>query len=211
MRYKILPFITVVMLGLGVIGCEKAEQTAEPTTQPAQPEVTEPAPPPAAESPQQQEKEGEVMATLEVTSPSFTHEGAIPLEFTCDGADVSPALSWTAGPEGTQSYALIMDDPDAPRGTWVHWVVWNIPQPSLVDAIPAREALDDGTMQGMNSWPKRGYGGPCPPSGTHRYYFKVYALDATLDLPASTNKEALLKAMEGHILAQGELMGTYQR
>ena len=201
MRFMILPFMTIVAVGLGVVGCEQAEQTAEPTTQPAQP--------PADETPQQ--KEGEVMAQLQVTSPSFVHEGAIPLEFTCDGADVSPALSWTAGPEGTASYALIMDDPDAPRGTWVHWVVWNIPQPSLVDAIPAQEALDDGTMQGMNSWPKRGYGGPCPPSGTHRYYFKVYALDATLDLPASTNKDALLKAMKGHILAQGELMGTYKR
>jgi Raf kinase inhibitor-like YbhB/YbcL family protein len=204
----ILPFMTIVAVGLGVAGCEQAEQTAEPT---AQPEVTEPAQPPADETSQPQEKEGEVMATLQVTSPSFAHEGAIPLEFTCDGADVSPALSWTAGPEGTQSYALIMDDPDAPRGTWVHWVAWNIPRPSLVDAIPAQEALDDGTMQGMNSWPKCGYGGPCPPSGTHRYYFKVYALDATLDLPPSTNKEALLKAMEGHVLAEGELMGTYQR
>jgi len=200
MRFMSLPFMTIVAVGLGVAGCEQAEQTTEPAGQPA---------PPAAETPQQ--KEGEVMAQLQVTSPSFAHEGAIPLEFTCDGADVSPALSWTAGPDSTASYALIMDDPDAPGRTWVHWVVWNIPQPSLVDAIPAQETLDDGTMQGMNSWPKRGYGGPCPPSGTHRYYFKVYALDAKLDLPSATNKEALLKAMEGHILAEGELMGTYQR
>ena len=201
MRFMIIPFMTIVALGLGVAGCEKTEQTTEPTGQPAQPQAD-------ATS---QQKEGEVMAKLQVTSPSFAHEGAIPLEFTCDGADVSPALSWTDGPDGTASYALIMDDPDAPRGTWVHWVAWNIPNPSLVDAIPAQETLDDGTMQGMNSWPRLGYGGPCPPSGSHRYYFKVYALDAKLDLPPATNKEALLKAMEGHILAQGELMGTYQR
>ncbi|MDY7109994.1 MAG: YbhB/YbcL family Raf kinase inhibitor-like protein [Planctomycetota bacterium] len=207
MRYRMLPFMTIVAAGL--CGCEQAgTDEPQPATQPAAP--AEPAASEPAQTPER--KEGEVMATLEVTSPSFAHEGPIPMEFTCDGADVSPALSWTAGPDGTAGYALIMDDPDAPREEpWVHWVAWNIPEPSLVDAIPARETLDDGMRQGMNTWPKLGYRGPCPPGGTHRYYFKVYALDTTLDLPSSTDKDALFQAMEGHILAEGVLMGTYQR
>jgi Raf kinase inhibitor-like YbhB/YbcL family protein len=151
------------------------------------------------------------MASLDVTSIAFTHEGEIPREFTCDGADVSPPLEWAEGPEGTASYALIMDDPDAPGRTWVHWVAWNIPEPRLTDGIPPRDLLDDGLAQGTNSWTRIGYGGPCPPSGTHRYFFKVYALDSTLSLPATTRKEDLLQAMDGHILAQGELMGRYER
>lgn len=152
------------------------------------------------------------MAELTVKSSAFEHEGPIPREYTCDGADVSPPLSWDDGPAGTQCYALIMDDPDAPGPQpWVHWVAWNIPGPALVDVIPKQATMDDGMMQGMNSWPKVGYGGPCPPSGTHRYYFKVYALDTDLDLGSATTKEMLLAAMANHILAQGELMGTYQR
>jgi Raf kinase inhibitor-like YbhB/YbcL family protein len=213
MRYRMLPFTAIVAAGL--CGCEPAgTEDAGPTSRPAPPQAAEPEREPAAEAPAETpaSKEDETMATLEVTSPSFAHEAAIPMEFTCDGADVSPAMSWTAGPEGTQSYALIMDDPDAPRAEpWVHWVMWNIPQPGLVDAIPAQETLEDGTRQGMNTWPKCGYGGPCPPSGTHRYYFKIYALDTTLDLPSSTDKKTLLKAMDGHILAEGVLMGTYKR
>ncbi len=154
---------------------------------------------------------GTAATTLEVTSTEFVHLGSIPAKYTCEGEDESPPLQWSEGPEGTASYALIMDDPDAPRGTWVHWVAWNIPRPGLIDAISAQEKLDDGTMQGMNSWPKLGYGGPCPPSGTHRYFFKIYALDTTLNLPATTDKQALLAAMEGHILGQGELIGVYAR
>lgn len=146
--------------------------------------------------------------TISVTSPAFQHEASIPSKYTCDGEDVSPPLEWSPGPQGTKSYTLIMDDPDAPRGTWVHWVAWNISGTTLPPAIKP-QATD--IAQGTNSWPKSGYGGPCPPSGTHRYFFKVYALDSQLDLAPETTKEALLKAMQSHILAQGELMGTYAR
>ncbi|MCH8164750.1 MAG: YbhB/YbcL family Raf kinase inhibitor-like protein [Planctomycetes bacterium] len=146
--------------------------------------------------------------TIDVTSSAFEHEGSIPSKYTCDGEDVSPPLTWSTGPQRTSSYALIMDDPDAPGQTWVHWVAWNIPGTSLPEAVKP-DATD--IAQGMNSWPRTGYGGPCPPSGTHRYFFKVYALDTRLDLPAKTTKQALLDAMDGHILAQGELMGTYAR
>jgi len=144
---------------------------------------------------------GDDAMALQVTSTAFEHESDIPAQFTCEGDDVAPPLAWTAGPDGTRSYALIMDDPDAPGGTWVHWVAWNIKRTSL----PAAAA------EGMNSWKRTGYGGPCPPSGTHRYYFKVYALDAELSLDATTTKGELLRAMEGHILAQGQLMGRYRR
>ncbi len=218
MHYQKFRIALGIVISLAAFGCgekEPAEGPAGDSTEAAE-LVKEPAAEPIEEmttSPADAAEESGVgeMATLEVTSAQFEHEAAIPLEYACDGAEVSPPLEWSAGPEGTQSYALIMDDPDAPRGTWVHWVVWNIPQPSLVDVIPAREKLDDGTMQGMNSWPKLGYGGPCPPSGTHRYFFKIYALDISLDLPSETTKEDLLRVMEGHILAQGELMGTYAR
>ncbi len=117
-------------------------------------------------------------------------------------------MKWSAGPQRTSSYALIMDDPDAPGQTWVHWVAWNIPGTGLPEAV-----IPDTTdiAQGMNSRPRTGYGGPCPLSGTHRYFFKVYVLDTQLDLGAKTTKQALLVAMDGHILAQGELMGTYER
>jgi Raf kinase inhibitor-like YbhB/YbcL family protein len=147
---------------------------------------------------------------LEVTSAAFAHEGDIPAKHTCDGDDVSPPLAWTPGPAGTLSYALVMDDPDAPGGTWVHWVVWNIAAPSLPEAL-GRDVM--APAQGTTSWRRVGYGGPCPPppTGTHRYYFKVYALDTILDLSAVTSKDGLLEAMAGHVLGQGELMGRYRR
>ena len=146
---------------------------------------------------------------MNVTSPAFEHAKPIPSKYTCEGDDVSPPLAWTTGPEGTVGYALIMDDPDAPRGTWVHWVAWNIHATSLPENVSALESAS--FSQGQNSWPKPGYGGPCPPSGTHRYYFKLYALGRDLDLGPETDKDALTSAMEGHILDQGELMGTYAR
>ena len=154
----------------------------------------------------------EATSDFQLTSPAFAHEDAIPGKYTCDGDDTSPALAWTKPPAGTESFALIMDDPDAPGGTWVHWVLYNIPADvrKLAEAFPADAELSDGSRNGKNSWPKSGYGGPCPPSGTHRYYFKLYTLDTMLDLAAGANKAQLLKAMEGHILAQTELMGTYQ-
>ncbi|MGC9398942.1 MAG: YbhB/YbcL family Raf kinase inhibitor-like protein [Anaerolineae bacterium] len=150
---------------------------------------------------------------FELTSTAFEHEDAIPTKYTCDGEDISPPLAWTEPPEDTESFALICDDPDAPMGTWVHWVLYNIPADArgLPEGVPARENLDDGSLHGKNSWGRRDYGGPCPPGGTHRYFFKLYALDTTLDLGSGASKKQLLNAMEGHVLAQAELMGTYRR
>jgi len=151
---------------------------------------------------------------FQLTSSAFGAGQAIPAKYTCTGQDVSPPLSWTDPPPGTQSLALIMDDPDAPAGVWVHWVIYNLPVTSrgLPEAVPARQPeLPDGSRQGVNSWNRSGYGGPCPPSGTHRYVFKLYALDTVLSLPAVASKAQLLNAMQGHILAQAELMGTYAK
>lgn len=156
----------------------------------------------------------ESLPKLTVTSPAFTHEAMIPSKYTCDAADVSPEISWEGAPEGAKSFVLISDDPDAPMGTWVHWVMYNIPKDvaKLPEAVPKKETLEDGTLQGVSSFNDIGYGGPCPPSGTHRYYFKVYAVDVALDLdPKGTNKDKVLKAIEGHVLAYGELMGKYKR
>jgi len=151
--------------------------------------------------------------TMELKSPAFAHGAPIPLEYTCDGKDISPPLSFTGTAPGTRSLALIADDPDAPVGTWIHWVAWNIPAGagSLPANLPKKEALQDGTRQGINDFQSAGYGGPCPPSGTHRYFFRLYALDVTLDLPATTIRKDLDRAMRGHILAQAELLGTYSR
>ncbi len=150
---------------------------------------------------------------IKVTSSAFKEGGMIPAKYTCDGADVSPPLQWDAVHEGTQSVALICDDPDAPMGTWVHWVLFNLPgtTSSLAEKVPTDKTLASGAKQGTNDFRKIGYGGPCPPGGTHRYFFKIYALDTQLDLPAGADKARLLKAMQGHILAQGELMGKYKR
>ncbi|RMF57675.1 MAG: YbhB/YbcL family Raf kinase inhibitor-like protein [Calditrichaeota bacterium] len=150
---------------------------------------------------------------IKVTSSAFEEGGLIPSKYTCDGADVSPPLSWTAGPKGTQSFALICDDPDAPMGTWVHWVMFNLPADtlSLDEAVPREKVLPTGAKQGTNDFRRIGYGGPCPPSGTHRYFFKLYALDSTLEAEPGITKAQLLEAMEGHILAEGRLMGKYSR
>jgi Raf kinase inhibitor-like YbhB/YbcL family protein len=150
---------------------------------------------------------------FELTSAAFAPGEPIPPKYTCDGDDVSPPLEWTDPPAGTQSLALICDDPDAPAGTWVHWVLFNLPAEAraLPEAVPAVADLPDGSRHGNNSWRRVGYGGPCPPSGTHRYFFKLYALDTALDLAAGASKKELLGAMEGHVLAQAELMGTYSR
>jgi Raf kinase inhibitor-like YbhB/YbcL family protein len=148
---------------------------------------------------------------FEISSPAFKKGQPIPAKFSCDGNDVSPALVWTDPLAGTQSFALIMDDPDAPMGTWVHWVIFNIPASTrgLTESMPTDPKLSDGSLQGKTSAGSNGYHGPCPPSGTHRYFFKLYALDTMLPLYADTDKKGLLKAMEGHILANVELMGTF--
>jgi Raf kinase inhibitor-like YbhB/YbcL family protein len=150
---------------------------------------------------------------IKITSSAFEEGGMIPKRYTCDGEDVSPPLAWTAVPHGTKSLALICDDPDAPMGTWVHWVLFNIPADTgqFPANLPTDKVLESGARHGVNDFRKSGYGGPCPPSGTHRYYFKLYALDTQLDLGPGATKAQLMDAMEGHILAQGQLMGRYKR
>jgi len=150
---------------------------------------------------------------IKVKSEAFEEGGMIPKKYTCDGEDASPPLSWTGVPEGTKALALICDDPDAPVGTWVHWVIFNIPPDTtgLSENIPPERVLESGARQGRNDFGNIGYGGPCPPRGTHRYYFKLYALDKKVDLEPGATKDGLLKAMEGHILAEGRLMGRYKR
>ncbi len=154
---------------------------------------------------------------ISLTSPVFTHKGAIPSNYTCQGNDISPALKWSGLPNGTKSIALIVDDPDAPdpaapKRVWVHWVLYNIPPSAtgLAEAVSAT-TLPAGSREGKNDWERTGYGGPCPPIGQHRYFHKLYALDAVLPELKQPTKAELLKAMEGHILAQAELIGTYQK
>lgn len=150
---------------------------------------------------------------ITVKSPEFGYGDFIPVKYTCDGEDVSPPLEWTNVPEGTKSFVLICDDPDAPLGIWDHWILFNIPPDvrKLEAGIKPLEKLENGAVHGKNSWGKLGYGGPCPPSGTHRYFFKLYALDTTLDLKPGATKKEVLKKMEGHIIGYGELMGKYKR
>ena len=156
------------------------------------------------------------MALL-LRSPAFTHNGAIPQHYTCQGADESPPLSWSGLPAGTKSVALIVDDPDAPdpaapQLTWVHWVLYNIPPTAtgLNEAVKPN-ALPAGTREGLNDWKRTGYGGPCPPIGRHRYFHKLYALDTVLPDLKPPTKAALERAMKGHILEKTELIGTYRK
>jgi Raf kinase inhibitor-like YbhB/YbcL family protein len=150
---------------------------------------------------------------IKVSSEAFEEGGMIPAKYTCDEDDISTPLAWDSIPEGTKTLALICDDPDAPMGTWVHWVLFNLPVDISVlpENVPPERELESGAKQGTNDFGRIGYGGPCPPGGTHRYYFKLYALDAELDLEAGAKKTQLLEAMEGHILAEGHLMGRYSR
>ena len=145
------------------------------------------------------------MRELMIKSSAFANNGSIPTKYTCDGEDVNPPLNIEGIPQETQSLALTVDDPDAPMGTWDHWVVWNI--------SPSNEIKENTTpgVQGVNDFRKHSYGGPCPPSGTHRYFFKVYALDTKLNLSPNSRKKELEKAMQGHILAKGETIGRYSR
>ena len=212
-----MPPILVMVSVLSACGAPQAADEPAATTQP-------PAGPyslatPAAEraaletaGPASAEESDEAMA-LTLTSIGFDAEGAIPPKYSCDGEDISPALAWSDPPPGTLSFGLILDDPDAPGGTWVHWVLFNIPATAraLPEAVPPDTILADGSVHGTSSFNSLGYGGPCPPGGTHRYYFKLYALDAILDLEPAANKADLEAAMENHILARAELMGTYGR
>jgi len=157
---------------------------------------------------------------LLLTSSAFTHEGMIPSLYTCEGKDLSPEISWANPPKGTKSFVLIVDDPDAPdpdapKMTWVHWIVYDIPP--TVSSFPKAQgnennpALPNGAKQGITDFRRLGYGGPCPPIGTHRYFFKLYALDATLGLPPGQTKADVEKAMQGHVLEQATLMGKYKK
>jgi Raf kinase inhibitor-like YbhB/YbcL family protein len=181
--------LTMMMLAITVSGCQRRKK------------------------PTSVRQEGSQEMTIALSSSTFEEGGTIPPKYTCDGEDMSPPLKWEGIPEGTRSIALISDDPDAPMGTWVHWVMWNIPPEArgLPEHVPPDPQLPDGSHQGITDFGRPGYGGPCPPSGTHRYYFKVYALGTTLDLPTSARKADLLKAVEGHVLAEGQLMGRYSR
>ncbi len=211
-HYLIL--ILFCCLALVAVGCAPAPEPAEEPAPVMEEEVVveevipTDTPLPPTEEPVAEEKEEEVPAMVEMTltSPAFVQDEAIPLQFSCDGDDISPELAWAGIPEGAASLVLILDDPDAPVGTWDHWLLFDMP--------PDLEGLPQGGTAGTdgnNSWNRTGYGGPCPPGGTHRYFFKLYALDTILDLPAGTAKAALEAAMEGHILGQVELMGTYTR
>jgi Raf kinase inhibitor-like YbhB/YbcL family protein len=186
-------FAFVVLLAFVFSACGKTEKPPEKT--------------------EQAEKRATGMA-LSISSTAFKDSSTVPKKYTCDGQDVSPPLAWTGVPLKARSLALICDDPDAPMGTWVHWVLWGLPPstPSLPEGLPKDATLPGNIMQGMNSGQQVGYQGPCPPPGkAHRYFFKLYALDAELNISGKVNKTILEEAMKGHILAQGQLMGTYGR
>lgn len=148
------------------------------------------------------------MGTMTISSPAFGDGEGIPVKYTCEGSNVSPPLVFAGIPLGAKSLALIVDDPDAPVGTWVHWVLWNIPPDT---GGMAENSVPKGAVQGLNDWKQNRWGGPCPPSGIHRYFFRLYALDIVPDLMESANKAGLERAIEGHILARGEFCGTYRR
>lgn len=150
---------------------------------------------------------------MQITSSAFTEGSMIPVKYTCDGQGISPPLEWKNAPDGTKSFTLISDDPDAPAGTWVHWVAYNIPANviKLDENVKPEKEFKNGMRQGSNSWPKIGYGSPCPPSGIHRYYFKLYALDTVLNIKPGATKTQVLQSMKGHVLAEVQLMGKYKR
>lgn len=205
---RLFRFIALLgLVALITVGCAPSTEKDE-ITEPAVEEGSD------QEAPHQEDDEAETPhqdsggpMTMALTSPAFNQEQAIPEKYSCDGEDISPALDWFGTPEGTVSLALIMDDPDSPGGTWVHWVLFNLP----MDLSGLREGMTGVGLDGSNSWNRAGYGGPCPPSGTHRYVFKLYALDLALDLEAGADKAAVLSAMDGHILGEAALMGTYSR
>ena len=191
---------TSLRLGLTVISTLTALAVGALTGRAAPPGTRAPSKPQAKAS------------SFKLQTPVFKPGGDLPRKFTCEGADASPALDWSGPPASTQSFALIVDDPDAPGGAWVHWVVYDLPASArqLPEGVPQADDLPGGGRQGVNDFGKPGYGGPCPPPGKpHRYFFKLYALDKRLDLGAAATKRAVEQAMKGHILAQAELVGRY--
>jgi len=183
----------VILLVLAIAGCRNGPHSSTQTAASSTPQAA--------------------VVSVQVTSNAFKEGQPIPRQYTCDGVNISPPLEWSGVPKTAKTVALIADDPDAPTGTWVHWVFYNLSAANigLVENLPPDENLKAGGFQGKNDFGKIGYGGPCPPSGTHHYHFKVYAVDTELSLKAGATKDELLKAMEGHIVAQGQLTGTYAR
>lgn len=204
--YKLL--IYLIFPALMALSC--GNKDAKTTTDQNKPEPNKEAP---------QDKTSQKKDTLQKTvifnikSSAFTAEGTIPQKYACDGDNISPPLLWAGAPTGVKSFALIVDDPDAPNKTHVHWVVYNIPANAteLSENVPDSKKLPSGAIQGTNDDNKTGYSGPCPPNGTHRYYFKLYALDITTDIKGDATKDKLLDAMKGHVLAEAELMGKYSK
>jgi Raf kinase inhibitor-like YbhB/YbcL family protein len=212
--------LCLIVLGSSwCFGCSRAADPAGAATNQAAaaPAAADAEAPKAEAAAETGDQEADGTMSFSIRSPSFDHDAVIPRRFTCQGEDLSPALAWSGAPEGTASFVLIVDDPDAPdpaapKMTWVHWVLYNLPAASagLGEGV-APEGLPSGSLQGSNDWKRTGYGGPCPPVGSHRYVFKLFALDVLLPDLASPTKAQLKSAMEGHVLARAELVGTYQK
>jgi Raf kinase inhibitor-like YbhB/YbcL family protein len=209
----------VLMITIGVIlaacsggggNAKEAEGSLTPTDRPMQLSTSTIE---AAEVQEEQEGTLDERLLFSLTSPAFKEGESVPSEYSCDGLDQSPGLQWSGVPIGTSSLALIMDDPDAPGGIWVHWILFNIPGEvaSLPASIPSEAVLADGSTHGANSWGRTDYDGPCPPRGMHRYFFRLYALDSYLTIPEGSPVETVNATMEGHILGEASLMGTYER
>ncbi len=204
MRKVGLIFVSLLFVSVAVAGC----------AQPASPEGKAPPSETVAPKPTVAPQPADTEAVFAITSTAFVAGAEIPVEYTCDGQNSSPPLDWGQGTAGTASFALIVDDPDAPSGAFTHWVIFNLPPDtrSLPEAVPNENKLTSGALQGKNGFGKIGYAGPCPPSGSpHHYRFTFYALDKSLDLAAGASKEQALRAMQGHVLAESQLIGVYQR
>jgi len=204
MRKVGLIFVSLLFVSVAIAGCARPASPEEKAP-PLETVAPKPAvPPPPADS----------QAAFAITSPAFVAGAKIPVEYTCDGQNSSPPLAWGDGPAGIVSFALITDDPDAPSGAFTHWVIFNLPPDTrgLPEAVPAENKLPSGALQGKNGFGKIGYAGPCPPPGSpHHYRFTLYALDKSLDLAAGVSKEQALRGMQGHVLAESQLIGVYQR
>ena len=184
------PFAITILFSLALAGCSTGPRPL----------------PPAQQSPDQKSE-------IQVTSVAFQQGQPIPRQYTCAGVNISPPLEWSGLPKTARTIAIVVNDPDAPGGSWIHWVLYNVPADNIgfVENVPVSETLKAGGFQGKNDFGKIGYGGPCPPSGTHRYFFKLYAVDAELPLKADATWPELEKALDDHVVGQGQLMGTYQR
>ena len=215
---KLVALIVAAIATLAAVSCGGDDDPAPAPAPTAPPAATAPSARPTvapqSATPTEAAEPSPASAPLRLTSTAFDEGEAIAEKYTCDGEDVSPPLNWTGLPEETLSVALIVDDPDAPGGTWVHWVLYSLPPDvtELPEGVSTTERTGEGAINGESDFGDLGYGGPCPPRGDpHRYFFKLYALDSALDLGPGEEKEELLQAMEGHIIAETSLMGTYKR